>query len=193
MNRLDIIKQLRNESGLNLKEIVKALDAVGEDIEKARVWLRTNVKAKFDNSVGTSEGCIGSYTHHNLRVGALVHLACQTDFTAKSPEFMELADDIALHIVSNKPQWVSREDVSAEYLESERQILTQQTLNEGRPQHLLPNIVEGRINALLREQVLLEQPFVKNDQVTIKQLLDQLAAKTGEAIKIKSFARQEVG
>lgn len=190
---LDLIKRLRQETGLSLGAIKEALDAAGADFESAKRWLRENLKAKFDGVKEAVEGSIGTYVHHNRQISAQVYLACQTDFTAKSQEFVQLANDIALHVASAKPRWISKEEVDAAALDQERSILKQQLKQEGRPENLHDKIIEGKLRAYYQENVLLEQVFVKGGDKTIGQLIKELSAKTGEAVAIKQIARLEVG
>ena len=189
---LDLVKQLRSETGLSLDVIKKAVKEGNNDFAAAKKWLRENQKAKFDGVKEAVEGCIGTYLHHNKQIGCLVYLGCQTDFTARNAGFQELANSIALHIASTNPRWVSKDSIPAEMLTQEREFLAGQTQKEGKPAHLVEKIVEGKLKAFYQENVLLEQVFVKGDQ-TISQMLTEFSAKTGEVIVIKSFSRQEVG
>ena len=189
---ISLIKKLRQQTGMNLKDIVKALDASDGDIEKAKKWLRENTKVKFSEASDVKEGCIGVYVHHNKQVASIVLLACSTDFTARNDAFMGLANDLALHITSAKPVWVSVEDIPEDILNAEREILASQTRNEGKPDKIVDKIVEGRLRKFYEDNVLMEQKFVKDDTL-IKDMVKALSAKTGEAVIIKSFSRKQVG
>ena len=131
--------------------------------------------------------------HHNQRVGVLVELNCETDFVARNELFQNLAKDLAMHIAMMNPRYVSAEEIPAEELEKERQIYIQAALNEGKPQQIAEKIAEGRLKKYLEEVVLLEQPFVKDDKVKVKELIQQAIAKIGENIVVRRFCRFELG
>ena len=178
----------------------KALVASGGDFDQAVTYLRekglaaTAKRAERD----ASEGCIGSYLHNQAGrdvQGVLVYLSSETDFVAKSPEFVEIAKDLAMHIAWGKPDFVTREEVPAADLAAESDIIANQAKNEGKPDAVIPKIVEGRLEKYYQDRVLLDQTFVKSDKFdgTVGELVQQLAAKMGENIAIKSFCRIAVG
>jgi elongation factor Ts len=140
-----------------------------------------------------NEGVIQSYVHFNNRVGVMVEVNCETDFVAKTDEFKQLAKDIALHITSARPRWISVDEVPEELLASERRVFEAWAREQGKPEQALPKIVEGKLNAFYKDNVLLEQPFVKDDSTRIGQLVDETSAKVGEKIAIRRFARYELG
>ena len=189
---MKLVKELRQQTGMNLKDIVKALTEADNDLDKAKKWLRENTKVKFDESSDVKEGCIGVYVHHNKQVASTVLLACNTDFTARNPDFLELANSLALHITSAKPHWVSLDDVPEDLLRREREILANQTRNEGKPEKIIDKIVEGRMRKYYEEHILMEQKFVK-DGTPIKDMIKNLSARTGESIIVKRFSRLQVG
>ena len=186
------VKELRQQTGMNLKDIVKALTESDNDLEKAKKWLRENTKVRFDESSDVKEGCIGVYVHHNKQVASTILLACNTDFTARNSEFLKLANSLALHITSANPRWISKDDIPEDILQQERETLANQTRNEGRPEKIIDKIVEGRLRKFYEENVLMEQNFVK-DGTPIKDLVKTLAARTGENIVVKQFSRLQVG
>lgn len=141
----------------------------------------------------TAEGAVFSYIHAGGKVGVLVELNCETDFVARNETFKELGHEIAMQIAAMAPEFVSREDVPAELVEKEKEILKQQALAEGKPEHIVEKIVEGRLNKFYSEKCLLEQPWIKDDSKTIKDLITDYITKLGENIKVRRFARFEVG
>ena len=173
----------------------RALEDAGWDEEKAVQLLRERgaTKAAKNADREAREGIIGHYIHHNQRVGVLVELNCETDFVARNELFQNLAKDLAMHIAMMNPRYVSAEEIPAEELEKERQIYIQAALNEGKPQQIAEKIAEGRPKKYLEEVVLLEQPFVKDDKVKVKELIQQAIAKIGENIVVRRFCRFELG
>ncbi len=194
------VQALRQATSVGMMDAKKALVASGGDFDLAVTYLRekglaaTAKRAERD----ASEGCIGSYLHNQAGrdvQGVLVYLSSETDFVAKSPEFVEIAKDLAMHIAWGKPDFVTREEVPAEDLQHESDIIANQAKNEGKPDGVIPKIVEGRLEKYYQDRVLLDQTFVKSDKFdgTVGELVQQLAAKMGENIAIKSFCRIAVG
>lgn len=194
------VQDLRQATSVGMMDAKKALVASDGDFDKAVIYLRekglsaTAKRADRD----ASEGCIGSYLHNQAGrdvQGVLIYLSSETDFVAKSPEFVETARDIAMHIAWGKPDFLTREEIPAEDLQSEADIIANQAKNEGKPEAVIPKIVEGRLEKYYQDRVLLDQPFVKSDKFdgTVGELVQQLAAKMGENIAIKSFSRIAVG
>ncbi|HCD41682.1 MAG TPA: translation elongation factor Ts, partial [Firmicutes bacterium] len=140
-----------------------------------------------------AEGIVEAYIHHGSKVGVLVEVNCETDFVARTDDFRALAKEIALQVAASKPLFVSREDVPEELIENEKAILKAQALNEGKPEHIAEKIVEGRIVKFYQEVCLLEQPYIRDSEKTIYDLLMEVSAKTGEKMEIKRFVRFEVG
>ncbi len=195
MNQLELIKKLREQTGAGVSDVKKALEDAGWDAEKATTLLRERgaLKAAKKADREAREGIIGVYIHHNQRVGVMVELNSETDFVARNEEFQRLAKDIAMHIAMANPRYVSVEEVSPEDLEKEKTIYIQQLLNEGKPQHIAEKAAEGRLKKFFEEMVLLEQPFVKDEKVKVGELIQAAIAKIGENIRVKRFARFEVG
>ncbi len=195
MTQLEQIKKLREQTGAGMSDVKKALEDGAWDMEKATTLLRERgaLKAAKKSEREAREGIIGSYIHHNGRVGVMLELNSETDFVARNEEFQKLAKDLAMHIAMANPRYVSTEEVSAEDLEKERQIYTQQLLNEGKPQNIAEKAAEGRLKKFYEETVLLEQPFVKDDKLKVGDVIKAAVAKIGENIQVKRFARFEVG
>ncbi len=195
MSQMELIKKLREATGAGIMDVKKALEDAGWNEEKAVQLLRERgaMKAAKKAEREAREGIIGHYIHHNGRVGVILELNCETDFVARNEIFQNLAKDLAMHIAMMNPRYVSAEEIPAEELEKERQIYIQAALNEGKPQPIAEKIAEGRLKKYLEEVVLLEQPFVKDDKVKVKELLQQAIAKTGENIVVRRFCRLEVG
>jgi translation elongation factor Ts (EF-Ts) len=195
MSQMELIKKLREATGAGMMDVKKALEDAGWNEEKAVQLLRERgaMKAAKKAEREAREGIIGHYIHHNGRVGVILELNCETDFVARNEVFQNLAKDLAMHIAMMNPRYISAEEIPAEELEKERQIYIQAALNEGKPQPIAEKIAEGRLKKYLEEVVLLEQPFVKDDKVKVKELLQQAIAKTGENIVVRRFCRLEVG
>ncbi|MFN4072730.1 MAG: translation elongation factor Ts [Thermus sp.] len=195
MSQRELIKKLREATGAGMMDVKKALEDAGWNEEKAVQLLRERgaMKAAKKAEREAREGVIGHYIHHNQRVGVLVELNCETDFVARNEIFQNLARDLAMHIAMMNPRYVSAEEIPAEELEKERQVYIQAALNEGKPAQIAEKIAEGRLKKYLEEVALLEQPFVKDDKVKVKELLQQAIAKTGENIVVRRFCRFELG
>jgi len=195
VSQLELIKKLRESTGAGMMDVKKALEDAGWDEEKAVQLLRERgaLKAAKKADREAREGVIGHYIHHNQRVGVLVELNCETDFVARNELFQSLAKDLAMHIAMAAPRYVSLEEVPQEELEKERQIYVQAALNEGKPPQIAEKIAEGRLKKYLEEVVLLEQPFVKDDKVRVKELIQEAIAKIGENIVVRRFCRFELG
>jgi len=189
------IQELRDITGLGLMDCRKALEETGGDLEKAVELLRKKgaaVAAKRA-SKATAEGIVHAYIHPGEQIGVMVEINCETDFVARTEAVTEFARDLCLHIAALKPLYLAPEDVDPKFLEHEKDILKQQLADSGKPEKIIDQIVEGKVNKLYSEICLLKQQFVKNDQMTVEQMVQDLMAKTGENIKIKRFARFEVG
>jgi len=173
----------------------RALQETGGDAEKATEWLRQRGLASVGKRAGR-EGNVGrveSYIHFNARVGVLVEVNCETDFVANTDEFRQLARDVALHIASAQPKWVTRDEVPGDVVERERRVYEGQVREQGRPENVLDRIVTGKLDAFYKDNVLVDQPFVKDDSRTIGQLVDETSAKLGEKLAVRRFARFELG
>ena len=195
MSQTELIKKLREATGAGMMDVKRALEDAGWDEEKAVQLLRERgaMKAAKKADREAREGIIGHYIHHNQRVGVLVELNCETDFVARNELFQNLAKDLAMHIAMMNPRYVSAEEIPAEEPAKQRQIYIHAALNEGKPQQIAEKIAEGRLKKYLEEVVLLEQPFVKDDKVKVKELIQQAIAKIGENIVVRRFCRFELG
>lgn len=190
-----LVKELRERTGAGMMDCKKALAETGGDIEKAADYLREKGLAAAAKKAGriAAEGLVESYIHGAGRIGVLVEINCETDFVAKTEDFKALARDIAMQIAASKPEHVRREDVPTGAIQKEREILRAQALNEGKPEKIVEKMVEGRIEKYYKEVCLLEQPFIKNPDVTVQQLITEKIAKIGENISVRRFARFELG
>jgi len=173
----------------------KALEETGGDMEAAIDLLRAKGAAKAAKREGKSanEGAIGTYIHHSGKVGVMVELNCETDFVANTDDFQALAKDIAMHIAAAKPLSVSAESIPAEDVERERAVYLAQLEEEGKPENIREKIVEGKLKKWFKDMALLEQPFVKDPDLTIGELVTNLSAKTGEKVEVRRFARFSIG
>jgi elongation factor Ts len=189
---LEQVRQLRERTGAGIVDVKKALEEAGGDDEKALEMLKKRGldKALKKSDRAANEGVIGSYVHTNGKVGVLVKLLCETDFVAKNEEFLDLARDIAMHIAASQPECLQPEDVSHEAIEKEREIWKEQV--SGKSEEILTNILKGKEKKFREERALLTQPFVKNPDMTVEELLTQKIAKIGENIRIESFVRYEL-
>ncbi|CAM4275855.1 elongation factor Ts [Paenibacillus endophyticus] len=189
------VKELRERTGAGMLDCKKALDETNNDVEKAIAVLREKGLAAAANKAGriATEGVVESYIHAGGRIGVIVEVNCETDFVAKTDQFREFARDVAMQIAAANPKFVSREEVSSEELEKEREILKAQALNEGKPEKIVEKMVEGRISKYYEEFCLLEQSFIKDPDKTISVLLNEKISKIGENISIRRFVRYELG
>ncbi|WAM32359.1 translation elongation factor Ts [Caldicellulosiruptor naganoensis] len=191
----EMVKELREKTGAGMMDCKKALEDANGDMEKAIELLRERGLAKAAKKASrvAAEGIVESYIHGNGRIGVLVEINCETDFVARNEEFRQFAKDIAMQIAAANPKYVSREEIPQDVIEKEKAILRQQALNEGKPEHVVDRIVEGRLEKFFEEVCLLEQPWIKNPDMKIKDLLAEKIAKIGENIVIRRFARFERG
>jgi len=195
MITMEMVKELRERTGAGVLDCKKALTEKNGDLEKAVEYLREKGLAAAAKKAGriSAEGIVEAYIHGGGRIGVLLELNCETDFVAKTPAFKELARDIALQIAASSPEFVQREDVPENILEKEREILKIQALNEGKPEKVVEKMVEGRIEKYFKEVCLLEQPFIKDPEIAVKDLIVGKISKIGENIKVRRFVRYEVG
>lgn len=189
------VKELRDRTGAGMMDCKKALEETGGDMEKAVDLLRSKGAAKAAKREGKSanEGAIGTYVHHSGKVGVMVELNCETDFVANTDDFQQLARDLAMHIAAAKPLSVSTDDIPADEVQRERAVYTAQVAEEGKPEQIRDKIVEGKIAKWFKEVVLLEQPYVKDPDQTVADLITHVSAKTGEKIEVARFARFSIG
>ncbi|MBD2870707.1 translation elongation factor Ts [Paenibacillus arenilitoris] len=189
------VKELRERTGAGMLDCKKALDETGGDVDKAIALLREKGLAAAANKAGriATEGVVESYIHAGGRIGVIVEVNCETDFVAKTDQFREFARDVAMQIAAASPKFVRREEVPADELEKEREILKAQALNEGKPEKIVEKMVEGRISKYYEEYCLLEQSFIKDPDKTISTLLNEKISAIGENISIRRFVRYELG
>ena len=190
------VKQLRERTGAGMMDCKRALQETGGDMDRAVELLRekglASVAKRADRTA--NQGRIDSYIHFNNTVGVLVEVNCETDFVANTDEFRGLVKDVALHIASPaSPRWLTRDEVPADVLAQEEHIARVQAKESGKPDHVIEKIVEGKLNAYYQDNVLLEQPFVKDDAKTVQQLLDEVGAKVGEKVAVRRFVRYKLG
>src|SRR3989339_768695 len=189
------IAKLRAQTGAGMLDCKKALDETNGDFEKALDWLRERGVAKAAKRAGkiAAEGTVASYIHGGGSVGVLVEVNSETDFVAKNDGFQALVNDIALHIAAAAPKYVTRDEVPADVLEREKAIYVEQMKNEGKPADIIEKIVGGKIDKFYSEICLMEQPFIKDEDKTIEQLLTEKTGEIGEKITVRRFARFELG
>ncbi len=191
----ELVKELRERTGIGMMECKKALEESDGDIEKAITILRKrgHARAKDKMSREASEGAVGSYIHLNGKIGVLVEVNCESDFVARNEEFQELVKNIAMHIAASSPQYVSSEEIPQEVLEEEKDIIREQFKDSNKPPEIVDKIVEGKLGKFYQEACLLDQPYIKDDKVSVKELITSFIAKFGENILVRRFARFELG
>jgi elongation factor Ts len=191
----EMVKDLRERTGAGMLDCKKALEEAGGEMDRAIEVLRTRGLAAAAKKAGriAAEGTVGSYIHAGGKIGVLVEVNCETDFVARTDEFQELVRDVAMHIAAADPRFVAREEVTEEDLATERRIYREQALEQGKPEAVVDRIVEGKVGKFYAEAVLLEQPFVKDPDKTIQQLLAEKIAKIGENIRVRRFSRFRLG
>jgi elongation factor Ts len=189
------VSTLRGRTGAGMMDCKKALQETGGDLEKAVELLRAKGIAKAEKRAGrqAQEGLIGSYVHFNGKIAVLVELNCETDFVARTEDFQQLAKDLAMHIASANPIAVTAEEVPAEVIEREKAIFDAQVAESGKPEQVRPKIVEGKLKKYLKEIVLMEQPFVKDDKKSITDVVKEVSGKLGENVVVRRFVRYELG
>jgi elongation factor Ts len=190
-----MVKELRERTGAGMMDCKNALTATDGDMEKAIDELRTRGLAKAAKKAGriASEGIVMSYIHGGGRIGVLVEVNCETDFVAKTDQFQELVHNIAMQVAAANPDYVVREEVPEGVLNHEKEVLRAQALEEGKPEKVIEKMVEGRIEKFFKEQCLMEQPYIKDPDKSVKELVQEAIAKIGENISVRRFARFEVG
>lgn len=189
------VKELRDRTGAGMMECKSALQEANGNIEAAIDILRARGTAKAAKRAArdASDGAIGSYIHMGGRIGVLVEVNCETDFVAKTDQFQQLIRDIAMHIAASNPTAVNREDLPAEDVERERAVYREQMKESGKPEQIWDKIVDGKLEKYFAESTLLEQPFVKNPDQTVGQMITEVSTKTGEKIEVRRFARYALG
>jgi elongation factor Ts len=189
------VMELREKTGAGIMDCKKALADAGGDAEKAIDILRKKGAMAAAKKAGraTREGTIGSYIHFGGKIGVLVEVTCETDFVANTPDFKELAKDLAMQVASAQPMYVDAENVPDEVLAKEKEIYREQALGEGKPEKILDRIVDGKLKKYYSQFCLLEQPFVKDDSITVRERVQGTVAKLGENMTVRRFARFQVG
>jgi len=189
------IKKLRETTGAGMMDCKKALTESNGNLDEAIKYLRVKGLAKAQKRSGkeTGEGVIASYIHPGARLGVLLELNCETDFVSRTDEFSSIAKDIAMHIAAANPTYVSQEDIPQEVIDKEKAIYVEQAKASGKPDNVVEKIAEGKLNKFYEDVCLLNQQFVKNPDITIKDLIAESVAKTGENIKIRRFTRFALG
>ncbi len=191
----ELVKKLREKTGVGLMDCKEALKKSNGDMEKAIEYLREKGLAKLQKRTGrtASEGVVTSYIHTGGKIGVLVEVNCETDFAANSKDFQDFAKDIAMQIAAANPFYVKRDDVPEDVKEKEKNIYKRQAIDSGKPEKIVDRIAEGKMEKFYQEVCLMEQPFIKNPDITIKQLLEELVVKIGENIIIRRFVRFQLG
>jgi len=189
------VKQLRELSGAGWMDCKAALEANGGDLEKAVDWLRKKGMASAQRKAGraTSEGCVASYIHAGSKIGVIVEVNCETDFVARTAEFRHFAHEIALQVAASAPRWLSSAEVPAEVLEREAELARQQAIGDGKPEKVIDQIVEGRLEKFLDDHCLLRQAYVRDEEKSINEMVQAMILSTGENVTIRRFQRWEVG
>jgi elongation factor Ts len=189
------VKQLRDKTGAGMMECKAALIEANGDMETAITLLRKRGLAQAAKRAGrtTAQGTIGSYIHLGGKIGVLVEVNCESDFVARTDDFSNLVKEIGMHIAAASPKWLRREDVPAEEIDKEKAIYRSQMEKENKPAHVMDKIIEGKLGSFYSQFVLLDQPTIRDDKVTVSQLVAQASAKTGENIQISRFVRFRVG
>ena len=191
----EMVKNLRQQSGAGIMECKNALKETNGDIEEAITFLRKKGLAKADKKADreTGEGTICSYIHPGSKIGVMAQVLCETDFVANTPDFQQLGKDICMHIAAAKPRFISREEVTEDTLEKEKEIYAAQARDSGKPEKIIDKIVTGKMDKFYEENCLLEQKFIKNADCTIQELVKQKIAVLGENIMVGNFSRFVIG
>jgi len=189
------VKQLREQTGAGWMDCKAALQTTGGNVEEAVAWLRKKGMATAQRKAGraTSEGIVGSYVHAGDKIGVLVEVNCETDFVARTEAFRQLVHDLAMHIAAAEPRFIRREEVTPAVLAREREIYREQALATGKPEKVVDRIVEGKLDKFYEENCLYEQHFIRDDKMTVKELIDSVIAQVGENIAVGRFSRYKVG
>jgi elongation factor Ts len=193
--RAGMVKELREKTGAGMMDCKNALAEVDGDIEKAIEFLRKKGLATAQRRAGRAlnEGIIQSYIHMTGKLGVMVEVNCETDFVAKNEDFKEFAKNIAMHIAASNPLGIAPEDVPNDIIEKEKEIYRAQALEMGKPENVVDKIVEGKLKKFYEDSCLLNQPYVRDNNISIADLLNDLIAKIGENISIKRFVRYQIG
>ncbi|OQC00400.1 MAG: Elongation factor Ts [Firmicutes bacterium ADurb.Bin099] len=190
-----LVKELREKTGVGMMECKKALVEADGDLDKAVNILRERGLANAEKKSGriAAEGVVASYIHGGGRIGVLVEVNIETDFAAKNEDFLTYVKDIAMQIAASKPEYIKRDQVPAEVIENEKAILRTQALNEGKPEKVVDKMVEGRIEKYYKQVCLMDQAYIRNPDISVQQLTNEIIAKIGENISVRRFTRYEMG
>jgi elongation factor Ts len=190
-----MVKELRDKTGAGMMDCKSALAEAGGNAEKAIELLRKKGLSRAAKRAGraANEGAVGSYIHMGGKIGVLVEINCESDFVAKNEEFQAFVKDIAMHIAASSPQYLEKEDVPEDVLEKEKEIYRAQALDEGKPEKVLDKIVEGKLKKFYTEVCLMDQPYIKDTDIDVREYLNNTIAKTGENIIIRRFDRYQLG
>ncbi len=190
-----LVKQLREKTGAGILDCQKALQESGDDMEKAVDYLRQKGLAAAEKKAGreTNQGVIGAYIHSGNRIGVLIEVNCETDFVARNDEFQALVKDLSLQVAAANPRFVKREDIPPEVIDKETTIYRAQAKEMGKPEAAWSKIVEGKLEKFYEENCLLEEVFIKDTTIAVKELLSQKIAKIGENITVRRFTRYQLG
>jgi len=190
-----MVKQLRERTGAGIMDCKEALAECGGDMDKAVDFLRTKGLATAQKRAGraASQGTIQSYIHMGGKIGVMVEVNCETDFVAKTDDFQEFARNIAMHIAATSPLGIVSEDIPESVVAKEKEIYRAQALESGKPEKIVDKIIEGKLSKFIKDSCLMNQPYVKNPDITITDYLNEVIAKTGEKMEIKRFARFQIG
>lgn len=190
-----MVKELRDRTGAGMMDCKRALEEADGDLERATEFLRSRglADAAKRSARVAAEGLVEAYIHMQGSLGVLVELNCETDFVAKTDDFRRLARDVAMQIAATAPRWIAREEVPDDVIDGERKVFEEQARQEEKPEDVIPRIVDGKLEAFYRDAMLLDQPWVRDDSVTIGEMISQASAKLGEKIEVGRFARFKVG
>jgi elongation factor Ts len=191
----DKVKELRERTGIGMMECKSALAECDCDMDKAIEILRKKgyARAEAKSSRAAKEGLVGSYIHMNGRIGVLIEVNCESDFVARNCEFQDLVKELGLQIAASKPRWIASTDVPADIVAKEKEIILAQLGDMKKPPQIMEKIVEGKLGKFFEEVCLLDQPYIREDKLKVRDLITQLVAKMGENIRIGRFARFEIG
>jgi len=189
------VRELRERTGAGMMDCKQALQDADGDMTRAEELLRERGLKDVQKRAGRSavQGLVESYIHFNNTVGVLVEVNCETDFVAATQEFKDLTKDIALHVASAAPRWLTRDEISSAVLDAERRVYEAQAREQGKPDNVIERMVEGKLEAFYRDNVLLDQKFVKDDSKSIRTIVDEVSAKVGEKVAVRRFVRYKLG
>src|SRR5205085_9468678 len=189
------VRRLRERTGAGMMECKRALQEADGDMARAEEILRERGLKDVQKRAGRSaaQGLVDSYIHFNNTVGVLVEVNCETDFVAATEEFKALTKDVALHVASAAPRWLTREEIPTAVLDAERRVYEAQAREQGKPDNVIERMVEGKLDAFYRDNVLLDQKFVKDDSKSMRSLVDEVSAKVGEKVAVRRFVRYKLG